>query len=753
MEQHELRQWEHRCIQEEKPECVARCPIHVDAREFCSLMARRRFDKAWAVLAKTMPLPGVLARLCEAPCREACVRKAAGGAIELGALERFCAQNAKAVSPPRPLPSRGKSVAVLGGGMTGLCAVWEMARRGFKVTLYCDVPGADLAKMDATLLPPEVVAREVENIRTLGAHIEEGVLYSDGLLAELQDSVDAVFVDLEACPEAAQQCGEPDELTLGTVTPGLFAGRPDEGAMINRAATGRRAANSIERFTQGVSMVSGRELEGPYETRLFTSLASVESQSPQCGEKGCSETEARDEAKRCLQCECMECVKVCEYLRHYKSYPKIYVRQIYNNDSIVMGTRQANTMINSCMLCGLCETVCPEDFDMAEVCLDARRSMVDKGKMPPSAHEFALRDMAFANSEKCVVARHAPGTDASEYLFFPGCQLTASDPDGVEAAYADLRARLGRVGLLLHCCGAPAEWSGRQSLAGQQGAALREHWAALGSPRIIAACPSCLQLLRGALPDAELLSHWSVLRELGLPDGAVIDAGTLAINDPCSARHDGVLQEDVRTLLATLGVTVAEPEFGGDLTQCCGYGGLLCEANPELGDRVAELRTAQMEEDWVTYCAMCRDRLARTGKRVLHFYDLLYPRADRAGARPAPGYSDRRENRVRLREKLLAEMWREGDTRASEPHESVNVEFVDAAVSAMEKRRILRSDVQKVLLQAERTGTMLVHENGRFLASFRPNVVTYWVEFEKKGEGYLVHRVWSHRMKIQGGQP
>jgi len=113
-------------------------------------------------------------------------------------------------------------------------------------------------------------------------------------------------------------------------------------------------------------------------------------------------------------------------------------------------------MINSCMLCGLCEELCPGNFSMAAVCLDARRVMVGQNRMPPSAHEFALRDMAFANGDHCALARHAPGKDSSRHLFFPGCQLTACDPGGVAAAYDDLRARLGKVGLLLSCCGAPA---------------------------------------------------------------------------------------------------------------------------------------------------------------------------------------------------------------------------------------------------------------------------------------------------------
>jgi Fe-S oxidoreductase len=415
-----------------------------------------------------------------------------------------------------------------------------------------------------------------------------------------------------------------------------------------------------------------------------------------------------------------------------------------------MGTRQANTMINSCMLCGLCEAVCPEDFSMAGLCLEARRSMVERGKMPPSAHEFALRDMGFADGESCALARHAPAEDSSDYLFFPGCQLTASDPGGVEAAYADLRQRIGRVGLMLRCCGAPAHWAGRQAMADQSLSVLRGEWERLGSPRIIAACPTCLKTLRQWLPEAEILSHWSVLRAMGLPEGARPGGASLTLGDPCSARHDTATRDDVRALLHRMGADVVEQELGGELAQCCGFGGLLAEANPELGQAVAQRRADEIAGDFVTYCAMCRDRIARTGKGAMHLYDLIYPRGEVSGSRPAPGYSDRRENRIRLRQRLLRELWSTEGGEA-EPHEAVRVAFTDECARLMEERRILRSDVQKVLHHALATGAHFSHDGtGRMLASLRPNTVTYWVEYEPQGDGFLVHRTWCHRMRVRG---
>ena len=153
------------------------------------------------------------------------------------------------------------------------------------------------------------------------------------------------------------------------------------------------AAVSIDRYIQRVSLTAARVNEGPYDSCLYTNTQGVPALPVTLmsgGGTGYQRAEASAEAMRCLQCECLECVKVCEYLDHFGSYPKQYARQVYNNLSIVMGTRAANTLINSCSLCGLCGVICPTGMDMGELCRKARQTMVTQGHMPPSAHDFAL---------------------------------------------------------------------------------------------------------------------------------------------------------------------------------------------------------------------------------------------------------------------------------------------------------------------------------------------------------------------------
>ena len=109
------------------------------------------------------------------------------------------------------------------------------------------------------------------------------------------------------------------------------------------------------------------------------------------------------------------------------------------------------------------------------------------------------------------------------------------------------------------------------------------------------------------------------------------------------------------------------------MTQCCGFGGLADNAHTELASVTTARRAAQSENDYVATCAMCRDRLARTGKRTYHLLDLLFPgELDDPAVRPDPGFSNRHEARDYLRRQLLTTVWNE----APDPKVPVGPELV-----------------------------------------------------------------------------
>jgi Fe-S oxidoreductase len=103
------------------------------------------------------------------------------------------------------------------------------------------------------------------------------------------------------------------------------------------------------------------------------------------------------------------------------------------------------------------------------------------------------------------------------------------------------------------------------------------------------------------------------------------------------------MQESVRRLLRLMGYNLEELELAGRKTECCGYGGLMSSANPALGRDAAKRRAGLARQDWVTYCAMCRDSLAREGGKAVHILDLVFggPEGWKTAPRARPGYSAR----------------------------------------------------------------------------------------------------------------
>jgi Fe-S oxidoreductase len=750
IDQKGLRELEARCVQEQAPPGRAGCPVHVDVRAMLAQVGAGDFAAAYQTFSKTVPFPAIISHICDQPCRDVCTRSKAGDPIAVRALEQACvALGGDARAPVKPLPARDKRAAIVGGGLSGLTAAFDLARKGWAVVVFeaTDRLGDRVWEISEDTLPRQIIEHDLAILEMPGLEIRLGEVIKDA--PALRDSFDAVYLATGGALD-----DEVNPLTGETSRAGVFAGvNPETTSPITSIADGRRAALSIDRYLQNVSLTASRQHEGAYTSTLYTNTEGIAPASAvPVPDEGYSRDQAIEEARRCIQCECMECVKVCEYLARYDGYPKKYARTIYNNLSIVMGERHANTFINSCALCGLCAEVCPTNFDMGALCRQAREVMVAQERMPPSTHEFALRDMAFSNGDHFAMARNAPGTEASQYIFFPGCQLAASRPGDVKALYGHLRGSLdGSVGLVLGCCGAPAEWAGRKELFEETLKRFQAQHAAMGRPKLVLACSSCYQVFKMHTPDIELISLWELLEQAGLPDQtAQPTPRTLAIHDPCTSRYERAMQDSARRIVQQLGYQIEELPLNREKTTCCSYGGLMWFADRELARSVVERRIRESEADYVTYCAICRDFFAAQGKPTLHLLDLIFGRGDNgAAAGRGPGYSQRHENRARLKRELLKEVWGEDVSTAQEGYESIKLDLAEEVQARLEDRLILVEDIQQVIAFAERTGRKLLNaDTGRFLAHHRPASVTYWVEYLPEGDHYTVFNAYSHRMEV-----
>ncbi len=779
MEQSRLRELEDLCIQDCAPPCTSLCPLHVDIRQMALAIAAQDFSGAYKIFRKSATFPEIIARTCDQPCQAKCNRETLGGVIRVADLERACNNYSTEPLPKiAVLPKKKSRVAVIGGGLRGLTAAFDLSRKGYPVDLFEQQEhlGGRLWDFPEDRLPRDILARETNLITQTGVvvHLGEKVDASHPVL----DEVEAIYLAIEK-PDSIFSFLAPDfngnirvdPITFQTNQPRFFAGGNSlhPYSSIFSISDGRRAAISIDRFLQKVSLTASRVNEGAYETRLFTDISGFTAVKPVLPEqkgKGYTKEEAQAEAKRCSQCECMECVKVCEYLKHYGSYPKKYVREIYNNMSMLVRARLANTFINSCALCGLCAEVCPNHLDMGQENQETRQTMVKTSRMPFATHDFALRDMAFSNGEKFALAHNAPGSDASAYVFFPGCQLSGSSPDYVEKAYNYLRETFRKdeasVGLMLRCCGAPADWAGREDLLANSQSEFWLEYEKLGKPKVILACSSCFRIFQKHYPDIEILSFWDVYDRRGIDASPVsghqpfpgrVFSKQVAIHDPCSTRYEGHIQDSVRNILIKMGCEIRELPLSREKTECCSFGGLMWLANKPVAEKMVQRRIHESALDYVTYCAMCRDFFARRGKRALHLFDVIFGAADTDLAlAPDVGFSQRHENRARLKVKLLKELWSESMPE-QEAFESLRLILPAGVEKQVEERLILMEDMQKVIEYAERTGKRMFNSStNHYLAYYKPTSVTYWVEYTPQEDGsFFVHKAYSHRMEIGKG--
>lgn len=201
----EAREEAKRCINCKNAKCIAGCPVAIDIPGFIENVKTGKFEEAYQVISASSALPAVCGRVCpqESQCEGKCIRGLKGEPVSIGKLERFVADWAKEnnVKPEAPKTSNGRKVAVIGSGPAGLTCAGDLAKMGYDVTIFeaLHKPGGVLVYgiPEFRLPKDDVVAVEVENVRSLGVKLETNVIIGksttiDELMEE--EGFEAVFI-------------------------------------------------------------------------------------------------------------------------------------------------------------------------------------------------------------------------------------------------------------------------------------------------------------------------------------------------------------------------------------------------------------------------------------------------------------------------------------------------------------------------------------------------------------------------------
>ncbi|MGN0618003.1 MAG: NADPH-dependent glutamate synthase [Ruminiclostridium sp.] len=192
-----------RCLNCKNKPCVGGCPVSIDIPGFIAKIREKDFEGAYKVISASSSLPAVCGRVCpqETQCESKCVRGIKGEPVAIGRLERFVADwhNAHSVAAPEKPASNGHKCAVIGAGPSGLTCAGDLAKMGYKVTVFeaLHLAGGVLVYgIPEFRLPKTIVQHEIENLKSLGVDIETNVVIGKTIeIDELfEKGYEAVFI-------------------------------------------------------------------------------------------------------------------------------------------------------------------------------------------------------------------------------------------------------------------------------------------------------------------------------------------------------------------------------------------------------------------------------------------------------------------------------------------------------------------------------------------------------------------------------
>lgn len=186
--------------EEKSPPCNLTCPAGTDIVKFIHLAAQGKYEEGWKTILETNPFPATCGRVCPHPCEKECNRENLGGRVNVHMLERFLADVnfENKLSPLFLEKKKNQSVGIVGSGPAGLSCAYQLARRGYDITVYEALPepgGMMRVGIPDYRLPKEVLKREIDFILAhrvqlkLNSRVGEDIAFE-----EIRKKHDAIYI-------------------------------------------------------------------------------------------------------------------------------------------------------------------------------------------------------------------------------------------------------------------------------------------------------------------------------------------------------------------------------------------------------------------------------------------------------------------------------------------------------------------------------------------------------------------------------
>jgi NADPH-dependent glutamate synthase beta subunit-like oxidoreductase len=196
------------------PPCQDACPIHTDIRGVLTTIAQSEklgrtfeesFEKAWGMIVEKNPFPAVIGRVCPHPCESKCNRNELDAEVGFNSVERFLGDYGLEHNLPLPKltdEKKTQKVAVVGAGPAGLSCAYQLARRGYPVTVFeAFSHGGGMLRygIPAYRLPREILEAEIRKIQDLGVEIKYNTSVGNDIpFDQIKKEFDAIFLGIGA---------------------------------------------------------------------------------------------------------------------------------------------------------------------------------------------------------------------------------------------------------------------------------------------------------------------------------------------------------------------------------------------------------------------------------------------------------------------------------------------------------------------------------------------------------------------------
>ena len=338
--------------------------------------------------------------------------------------------------------------------------------------------------------------------------------------------------------------------------------------------------------------------------------------------------------------KCALCPNMCRFdcpvleaEKNEATSPSGKMRIAYLIETDRLDGTDAFELMYKCAGCDACVQWCPFDFSVNDILKGVRADIVADNRTPEDI--VKIKEHLEKNHTMDKINVDVKGSEKGDILYFMGCTIL-SEKGEIAEAMIDIFNTVGEKYAIIRdewCCGAPLINLGFTEVFKHFAEHNVEKIKESGCKTVVCSCPTCAYMLRQVYSQMDFEIKAQVLHSseylLSLMKDKKIRFDHLekecVYHDPCTLVRKLGIEEEPRKVLENIpGMVVKEPYFNRKDTKCCGRGGSLGSTNPDIAEKIAQKRVAELRKEAeciVTACPTCT--LAFNGCEIYDISEIV----------------------------------------------------------------------------------------------------------------------------------